>query len=152
MLLPVYIRIYTGNNTDMEQKETRKCPQCLTPVQGRSDKVFCGEQCRSLANNKKKQQDLGERLIHQTNAILRKNRSVLKHASPRGKTTVSLSLLQSAGFDFRYHTHQYQAQNGRLYNFCYDYGYIVLPQNKVLIVNWQNYMRAVEQEPSPEFK
>jgi hypothetical protein len=45
-----------------------------------------------------------------------------------------------AGFDFRHFTHLYRTKQGNTYHFCYDYGYFLLPDEKVLIVNWQPYM------------
>ncbi|MFD2515399.1 hypothetical protein ACFSRY_16115 [Pontibacter locisalis] len=29
---------------------------------------------------------------------------------------------------------------GNTYHFCYDYGYLLLEGEKVLVVNWQPYM------------
>jgi len=48
-------------------------------------------------------------------------------------------VLQS--FNFNYFTHQYKTAKGNTYHFCYDYGYLLLPEEKVLIVNWQPYMQ-----------
>ena len=76
----------------------------------------------------------------QVNATLRKNRSILKQASPQGKTTVQRQVLEQAGFDFRYYTNHFRTQRGNVYLFCYDYGYLLLPEEKVLIVNKQPYM------------
>ncbi|RDC62494.1 hypothetical protein [Adhaeribacter pallidiroseus] len=76
------------------------------------------------------------------NRILRKNRSILKVSSPLGKTTTRQEYLLQQGFDFRHFTHQYQTQKGNTYNFCYDFGYLLLPEEKVLIVNWQSYMAS----------
>ncbi len=107
---------------------------------GRSDKRYCSDQCRHLANNTAKRLSLGERRIQQVNAALRKNRSILRQLSPQGKTTVPRQYLELAGFDFRYLTQLYRTQKGNTYHFCYDYGYLLLPEGKVLIVNWQPYM------------
>jgi hypothetical protein len=62
--------------------------------------------------------------------------------SPLGKTTTRLEYLAVQGFDFRYHTHLFQTQKGNTYTFCYDFGYLLLPEGKVLIVNWQPYMQS----------
>lgn len=123
----------------MERVET-KCQICGKAVSGRSDKKYCSDQCRAQVNNLKKRADPGEKLMLEMNRALRRNRSVLKGLSPMGKTTTRRDYLQVQGFDFRYYTHQYQARNGNVYRFCYDYGYLELPEEKVLIVNWQPYM------------
>ena len=79
-------------------------------------------------------------LILGISSILRHNRFVLQRHSPEGKTTLRREVLQMAGFDFRHFTHLYRTKQGNTYYFCYDYGYLLLPEEKVLIVNWQPYM------------
>ena len=121
-------------------EQSNKCLQCAAAIVGRSDKRYCSDQCRYLANNKAKRQRQGEKRIQQVNAALRKNRSILKQLSPQGKTTIPRQYLELAGFDFRYLTQLYRTQKGNTYCLCYDYGYLLLPEEKVLIVNWQPYM------------
>ncbi|KAA5538735.1 DUF2116 family Zn-ribbon domain-containing protein [Adhaeribacter rhizoryzae] len=118
------------------------CQVCGQALIGRSDKKYCSDQCRAQVNNGKKKADTGERLMLDINRTLRRNRSILKTLSPLGKTTTRREYLVLQGFDFRYFTHQYQTRQGNIYNFCYEYGYLLLPEEKVLIVNWQSYMQA----------
>lgn len=122
---------------------TRHCPSCEGEIIGRTDKRFCSDQCRFLFNNTKKREDKSELLIQKVNATLRKNRTLLKLASPQGKTTLRREVLQMAGFDFRHFTHVYRTKQGNTYHFCYDYGYLLLEDEKVLIVNWQPYMEKI---------
>lgn len=124
----------------MEQG-TRLCQQCRSTLKGRLGKRFCGDQCRASFNNLKKLESQGEKAIRQVNSVLRRNRNILKRASPQGKTTVRREVLEQAGFDFRYFTNLYRTQKGSTYYFCYDYGYLLLPEGKVLIVNHQPYMK-----------
>ena len=121
-------------------EQSRTCPQCGKGIVGRSDKRYCSDSCRHLANNSVKRQSQGERRIQQVNAALRKNRSILRQLSPQGKTTIPRQYLELAGFDFRYLTQIYHTQRGNTYHLCYDYGFMLLPEEKVLIVNWQPYM------------
>lgn len=107
---------------------------------GRVDKRYCSDQCRFLQNNQKRREDKGELLMARINAALRKNRSILRQASPLGKTTIRRQVLELAGFNFRHHTHLYRTKQGNTYHFCYDYGYLLLEDEKMLIVNWQQYM------------
>jgi hypothetical protein len=93
-----------------------------------------------MRHNSKKADDSGELIMRRLNSVLRKNRSILRKASPQGKTTIRRQVLELAGFDFRYITHQFRTQKGNVYNFCYDYGYLLLPEEKMLIVNHQSYM------------
>ncbi|RIJ42487.1 DUF2116 family Zn-ribbon domain-containing protein [Pontibacter oryzae] len=121
-------------------KEEKHCSQCGGTLSGRSDKRFCSNQCRAQAHNAKRQQNEGEQLMVRINATLRRNRTILRQASPQGKTTIYRQVLEMAGLDFRYFTHLYRTKTGNTYHFCYDYGYLLLPEEKVLIVNWQPYM------------
>lgn len=122
------------------EKNSRVCGQCGEPLAGRADKKFCSDQCRATAGNVRKLADKGEQLMRDINATLRHNRQVLRHASLEGKTTVRRQVLRQAGFDLGYFTHQYRTQKGNTYHFCYDFGYLLLEEEKVLIVNWQQYM------------
>ena len=126
----------------MEPNPT-SCQICGQAFFGRSDKKFCSDQCRAQVNNQKRKADAGELLILNINRILRKNRSILKSLSPLGKTTTRKEYLVIQGFDFRYYTHQFQARNSNIYHFCYEYGYMLLPEEKVLIVNWQDYLKTM---------
>jgi predicted nucleic acid-binding Zn ribbon protein len=122
------------------EKAKKVCQHCNTPVSGRADKRFCSDQCRAIAGNSRKMEDKGEVLMKQVNQILRRNRNILKQASPQGKTTLRREVLEQAGFQFSYFTTQFRTNRGNTYNFCYDYGYLLLPEEKVLIVKQQSYM------------
>ena len=117
----------------------KKCKYCNSTLQGRSDKKFCDNQCRNSFNNIKKRKN--EKLITETNKTLRRNRKILKQFNPEGKTTIKKEYLEKMGFDFNYHTHIYTTTNNNMYRFCYEYGYLILDEEKVLIVNWQPYMK-----------
>ncbi len=120
----------------LEMKQ--KCISCGDNFVGRSDKKFCSDQCRNSYNNKIKREH--EKLILEINKILRRNRKILKVFNPEGKTTIRRKYLEKLDFDFRYHTHDFKTKNNNIYKFCYEYGYLELDNEKVLIVNWQPYM------------
>jgi len=122
------------------EHQAKTCHHCGAPLAGRVDKRFCSDHCRSSAANTRKLTDPGERLMRDINMLLRHNRHLLRQASPHGKTTVRREVLELSGFNFSYFTHIYRTQKGDAYHFCYDYGYLLVPENKVLIVNWQQYM------------
>ena len=109
------------------------CKYCGKELIGRSDKKFCDTNCRTAFHNSKL--NAKETVIQKVNKILRKNRSVLKFVSPQGKTTVRKSLLINQGFTFQYYTHHYTTKNGNTYTFCYDYGYLELENQKVLVIS-----------------
>ncbi|WP_148561604.1 hypothetical protein [Pontibacter korlensis] len=116
----VTTRVYPGSNTDTVLSQSRTCAQCGTGIMGRSDKRYCSDQCRYLANNAAKQQSQGERRVQQVNAALKRNRSILRQLSPQGKTTLPRQYLELAGFDFRYLTQIYRTQKENTYHLCYD--------------------------------
>ncbi len=115
-----------------------QCINCQEYFIGRSDKKFCSDQCRNAFNNKTKREN--EKYILDINKVLRKNRKILRQFNPEGKTTIRKEYLDKLEFDFRYHTHEFITKNNNRYLFCYEYGYLILDDEKVLIVNQQPYM------------
>jgi len=114
------------------------CKYCNKPLTGRSDKRFCDSQCRITYHNSHKNNK--EVFIRVINKKLRKNRSILKFASPRGKTTVEKSFLLRLGFNFSFYTNHFISKSGNTYTLCYDYGYMEIDNDKVLIINRQPFM------------
>jgi len=114
------------------------CLECGTPLIGRVDKKFCNDQCRFQYNNKIKR--IHEAAILNINQQLRKNRTILKSLNPVGKTTVRRSLLKSMGFSFDFFTHTFRTEKGMVYYFCYEYGYTLIEDEKVVLVTYQQYM------------
>lgn len=120
----------------------RLCLMCENPIiNGRADKKFCCDQCRVQFNNSHQRKE--EQNIKHINSILRKNRSILKKLNPIGKTTVRKELLEQHEFDFRFYTHVYCSETNMKYFFCYEFGYSPIIDDKILIINWQPYMKAV---------
>src|SRR5690606_37031067 len=105
---------------------------CGTPVKGRSDKKFCDDQCRTNYNNKLKIEN--HKTIRVINSILTKNRKILERLNPKGKVKITLKKLLEEGYNLTFHTHIYKTQNGSKYFFCYEYGYLFIDANHVLLV------------------
>lgn len=111
----------------------KKCHLCGKALQGRSDKKFCDDYCRNQFNNSRNFQESIR--IRQINAILRKNRKVMDQLlGNEEKRKVALEKMRLLYYDFNFHTHQYQTQSGNVYHFCYEYGYLLLDNDMVLIV------------------
>ena len=125
-----------------EPDDEKRCLSCGGDVSGRMGKKFCSDQCRAQFHNKKKNKD--EKWIKGLNSRLRKNRTILKKLNPVGHSTVRQEVLKSYKFDFRFYTHQLKTAKGATYYFCYEWGYQVLAEGKVLILNWQDYMKPFE--------
>lgn len=75
-------------------------------------------------------------MVKQVNRVLWQNRAVMNRLIPevKGKTTVSRSKMIQEGFDFTYHTHTYTTRNGHTYVFCYEFGYLPLENEIVMLV------------------
>lgn len=112
----------------------KQCLACEKPLKGRSDKKFCDDQCRNNYNNKQYGEKTG--LIRNINRILSKNRRILEGFLANGEDMKKTTRpkLSDAGYNFKYFTHQYQNTKGQVYCFVYEYGYLPLDGDWMLIV------------------
>jgi len=100
----------------------RTCPECGEPIVGRTDKVFCSDQCRNTYNNKQNRDSTN--YMRKVNGILRRNRQILHDLVPEDKHTVHKDTLVKKGFDFSFFTNIYTTKTGKVYYFCYEMGYL----------------------------
>lgn len=114
------------------------CLQCGDKISGRMDKKFCSDYCRNAFNNDQNR-DVNN-YVRNINNILRKNRRILAELNPDGKTTIHKLKLVEKGYNFNYHTNLYETQQGKLYYFCYDQGFIIHENDKITIVEKQDYV------------
>ncbi len=112
--------------------EERFCLECGEKLRGRSDQKFCNDLCRNSYNNKKHGHIT--RYMRRINRMLKNNHTILKELNVDDKTTVYKNKLDKQNFNYNYHTHTYTTRNGSTYYFCYDQGYLQLPDNRVLLV------------------
>lgn len=123
------------------------CLACNKELKGRSDKKFCDMQCRSTYHNANRPSH--ELSIQRINSDLRRNRSLLAHFCPSGKSTVDKGVLAKLGYKFELFTHIFPFTTGT-YFFCYEYGYLPLVEKdieKMLIVHKQKYMEKLNFDP-----
>ncbi|MDB5248753.1 MAG: hypothetical protein JWQ40_3147 [Segetibacter sp.] len=117
----------------METKE-KTCLECNKVLKGRIDKKFCDDICRNSYNNKLNSDING--YVRNINNLLRRNRRILEESLPAteeiAKTT--RQKLQEKGFQFKYFTHNYVNKKGNMYYFCYEFGYLILDGDWVLVV------------------
>lgn len=106
--------------------------ECGELISGRSDKKFCSDQCRNTHNNRLNCDD--DRVVRNTNRILRRNRRVLCLLNPGEKSVVSRDELLKSGFQFSYFTGAYINGNGDLYHCCYDLGILSRGEGNYTIV------------------
>lgn len=112
----------------------RICTECSKPIKGRPDKKFCDDFCRNAFNNRRNSDQ--NNLVRNINNTLRRNRRVLESLIPQGEETLRCSRrrLIDMGFDFLYHTHRYTSRKGNEYLFCYEFGYLNLDSEWLLLV------------------
>jgi hypothetical protein len=108
-----------------KQSELRLCQECGAPINGRSDKKFCSDMCRTAANNKLKSEHLHNSAssVKAVNFILRNNHKILSNLSKKS-VEFTLMYLRDLGFSFRYLT-SVEHKEEAIINYCYDFGYIV---------------------------
>ena len=112
----------------------KSCLACSKPLKGRIDKKFCDDYCRNGYNNSLNSD--ANNYVRHINSILRRNRRVLEEVLPPSEDLVKLpkAKLLDKGLSFAYHTHTYVNKKGNTYFFCYEYGYLMLEGDWVLIV------------------
>lgn len=113
---------------------TRSCASCGKVIKGRSDKKFCDDYCRNNHNNTLNSDTSA--FMRTVNNLLRKNRRILQELLPVGEDVIKLpkSKLALLGFNFQYFTHLYTTRKSTVYHFCYEYGYLLLEGEWVLLV------------------
>jgi hypothetical protein len=116
------------------QTNAKTCIECNKPLKGRVDKKFCDDFCRNSYNNKLNSDTNG--YVRNINNTLRKNRRILEETVPAAEEMVKMtrSKLLEKGFQFKYYTHTYTNKKGNIYYFCYEYGYLQLDADWLLIV------------------
>ncbi len=112
--------------------EKRLCPECGEPITGRIDKKFCSDLCRNAFNNKVNSDSTN--YVRNINNILRKNRRILEDLLQGDKITLPKQKLIDKGFNFKYITNQSLTKNNHTYFFCYEFGFLPLENDLILIV------------------
>ncbi len=112
--------------------EKRLCPECGEVLRGRVDKKFCSDLCRNAFNNKLNSDS--NSYVRNINNSLRKNRRILEKNLQGDTTKISKQKLIDKGFNFNYYTHQTTTKTNNTYLFCYEYGYLYLENDFILIV------------------
>ncbi len=118
--------------------ELKTCQECGEEFEGRIDKKFCTDQCRNTFNNRQNKDS--NQIVRNTNYILRKNRKILETLNPNGMAKCSEIKLKQKGFNFNYFTSEYVTNNGNVYKYVYDYGYLKLEDGNFTLVKKKEYI------------
>jgi len=118
----------------------KTCLYCEKTLLGRPDKKFCNDYCRNTYNYQQRRKD--ETVVRKINSILRNNRRILSELEPeKNKVKIHRQFLLDQGYRFNYITNIYTTKQGKVYHFCYDYGYLSLPNDFVAVVVRESYVR-----------
>ena len=120
----------------------KKCKECEKILEGRSDKLFCSEYCKSAYHYEKNRNKKATK-FKQIDTQIKLNRSLLMKYNKAGKATIRKTVLLEEGFHPRYFTHYWKANNGNVYLFCYEFGFFAKRENdkdKYVLVQWQEFM------------
>lgn len=120
--------------TNSSSTETvRSCLTCGKVVRGRTDKKFCDDYCRNAYNNR--QNAITNNYMRNVNNALRRNRRILESIIGDAQTRrYQRQRLVDRGFEFAFFTHQSPNRKGQVFRFCYEFGYLILDEDWILIV------------------
>lgn len=118
---------------------------CQNVLEGRVDRKFCSDYCKS-DHHYKKRKERGEVYFKKTvDDVLRTNRRILQEYNQAGKSWVRKEELLQNGFNPRFFTHFWKNHKKETYLFCYEQGFRETTDNdkqKYLLIQWQDYMEA----------
>ena len=120
----------------------KECIHCSKELRGRTDKKFCDPQCKSAYQYQIEKQN-PERFYNKVDNQLKLNRKLLKEYNKGGKVTIRSNVLLELGFNPNFFTHYWKNQNGQVYFFIYEYGFLISKENgkeKYVLILWQDYM------------
>ena len=123
----------------MRAQET--CLECKKELSGRADKKFCDVYCKSAYHYQLRQE--GMNFYTRVDQQLKKNRKLLKQYNKSGKAIVRAQTLIQQGFNPNFFTHYWKNNNGDVYLFVYEFGFLKKIENgkqKYVLVTWQPYM------------
>jgi hypothetical protein len=117
------------------QENDRHCLECGLMLLGRSDKKFCGDQCRASFHNREYSDK--SKTVRSINRVLKKNRLLLKTAADQGLDKISRKNLEEMGFNFKFYTHSKKSEDGSRMFFCYETGYQENSRENLKLIPYQ---------------
>ncbi|MES2378460.1 MAG: hypothetical protein V4553_17840 [Bacteroidota bacterium] len=122
-------------NNIANEKFCLECGEQLGP--GREDRKFCNDTCRTAYNNRRRKEpapvkstlprllDKETQNTQKVYKILLNNRQILEYYMLYFGDALELRDLIGRGFNLKYFTSEYLADDTGTYRFCFDYGYYV---------------------------
>lgn len=123
------------NGTKNSLSTEKTCPACGRIVSGRANKIYCDDNCRNNYYYRIYSDQL--LLVRNVNAVLLRNRMILRTLNPFGRITVPKRSLVEKNFDFNYFTGIRMTKKGKSYHVVYDRAYAVNGDETVDIVTFK---------------
>lgn len=103
-------------------------------MRGRSDKIFCSLGCKNEYHVKLRQVTTKATLAIDT--ILHRNHSILLEVMGKNSTQkkIARGILDKKKFNFQYVTGYYFNSKGKIYNYIYEFAWMIFSDKEVLIV------------------
>ncbi len=110
-----------------------KCKLCKKEFKGRSDKIFCSVECKSIYHFKLK--SVTNIATQKIDKILHRNRSILLEVLGKNIHYKKLDrkILDEKKFNFGYITHFHVNKQGKMVHYVYDFSWIIFSDQEVLI-------------------
>ena len=122
----------------------RTCLACGKIIEGRVDKKFCDDYCKSSYHYQRSKVE-EPRFYNKVDNQLKRNRRILKYYNKAGKATVRAEVILDQGFDPKFFTHYWKNKKGDVYLFVYEFGFIKRQEHgktKYVLIQWQPYMET----------
>lgn len=112
----------------------KTCRLCKNPFRGRTDKIFCSIKCKSSYHHQLR--TVTKSATKAIDIILHRNRSILLEIMGKHKTQIKIKrkLLDSKKFNFHYVTGYYFNSKNKIYNYVYDFAWMIFSDQEILII------------------
>jgi predicted nucleic acid-binding Zn ribbon protein len=121
------------NNTNLKNP-VKNCLNCSKVLNGRSDKKFCSNQCRSELFNQVKKSKQSEDISIMIIKILQTNRRVLEEIIKNKRSCLTdENTIIIKGYNPVFHTHMIKDKGKEVIG-CFEYGMVRCGQKKIKIV------------------
>jgi len=112
----------------------RKCRICKQPIIGRTDKLYCNINCKNYYHIQLRK--ASAKVVAKWDNILHKNHRILMEVMGKNTTQkkVKRTVLDRKYFNFFTVTGYYTNKQGKMYNYVYNFAWMIFSDAEVLIV------------------
>lgn len=114
-----------------EEKAISTCRQCGINLQGRIDKKFCNDSCRTLYHNQRQAPPMHVREINQ--ALMRNRQIILELLGENRTTLCSKKQLFNLGFSAQFFTGSRESISKSMIRYCYETGFLRVGSESYLL-------------------